>query len=106
MVWATKLFREVTIIQFGNKAMGIMKLLREGLKIQKEVERTLRVTSVLSLGSTTEKGPKIGKKCLKGYGFWKQKEISRRRVVNSSTEDIGIKDTESFSGEVKILARK
>lgn len=36
MVWATKVLLEVTIIQVGNKAMGIMKLLREGLKIQKK----------------------------------------------------------------------
>lgn len=106
MVWATKVFQEVTIIRVGNKAMGIMKLLRERLKIQKEVEKTLRVTSILGLGSKTEKDQRLEKKCLKGYDFQKQKEISRRREVNSSTEDIGIKDTESFSGEVKILARK
>lgn len=70
------------------------------------MERTLRVTSILGLSNKTEEGPKLGKKCLKGYGFQNPKEISRRRGVNSSTEDIGIKDTESFSAEVKILAWK
>lgn len=51
MVCAAKVFWDITQIYYtvGYKAMG-MKLLREEMEIQKEVETTLRITDILGLG--------------------------------------------------------
>lgn len=50
MVCAAEVFWDVTITQIGYKATGIMKSLREGIKIPKEVDRPLRITNILGLG--------------------------------------------------------
>lgn len=96
-----KVFGEVTIVQLGIKAVGIMRSLRKGMEIRKEVDRTLIITNILGLGRRKVVAKKLGRdkrseeNTSRGMASQKPKQISRRGA-SSSTEDIKIKEKSSL----------